>query len=57
MDLSRCPPSSSLVQSSSTVPLQFLGEVQGFRPVQAQAVTAVIALGQLAMLPALGLGA
>ena len=42
-------------QSSSTVPLQFLGGVQGFKPIQAQAVTTVIALGQFLMLPLLAL--
>ncbi len=40
-------------QSSSTIPLQFLSEVQGFRPIQAQIATSGIALAQFIMLPAL----
>ncbi len=42
-----------LSQSSSTVPLQFLGEVQGYRPIQLMIVTGGIAISQLILLPAL----
>ena len=38
--------------SSSTLPLDFLGEVAGFRPSQSYPVTLVIAAGQFVMLPA-----
>ena len=42
-------------QSGSTIPLRYLQEVQGFRPIQSYLVTAVIAASQLVMLPALAL--
>ena len=38
-------------QSASTVPNAFLTDVQGFRPIQAYAVTLVIAASQLVLLP------
>ncbi len=38
--------------AASQVPLSFLEQVRGFRPLQAQAVTVEIALMQLALLPA-----
>ena len=41
--------------SGSTIPLQFLTEVQGFRPIQSYQVTLLIACSQLAMLPLLAL--
>ena len=42
-------------QSASTVPLDFLNRIQGFRPIQAQAATVGIAVAQLVMLPLLAL--
>lgn len=42
-------------QSSSTIPLQFLTKVQGFRPIQSEIITLVIAGSQMLMLPALAL--
>ena len=42
-------------QSSSTVPLQFLEQIQGYRPLQSHFITLVVALSQLAMLPAMAL--
>ena len=39
--------------SGSTVPLRFLSEVGGFRPIQVEGLTLVIALAQIVMLPAL----
>ena len=38
-------------QSASTVPVAFLQQVQGFRPLQAYEITALIAAAQLVMLP------
>jgi DHA2 family multidrug resistance protein len=42
-------------QSSSTVPLRFLQEVQGYRPLQSNLITLEIAALQLVMLPAMAL--
>jgi DHA2 family multidrug resistance protein len=42
-------------QSGSTVPLRFLGEIQGYRPLQSYMITLVIAISQLVMLPAMAL--
>jgi MFS transporter, DHA2 family, multidrug resistance protein len=42
-------------QSSSTVPLQYLREVQGYRPLQSNLITLEIAALQLVMLPAMAL--
>ena len=39
--------------SSSTLPLTFLREVAGYRPLQSQGITLTIALAQLVMLPAM----
>ncbi len=38
-------------QSASTIPTIFLTDVQGFRPIQAYAVTLVVAASQLVLLP------
>ena len=38
--------------SASAVPVDFLREVQGYRPLQSQTATAEVALAQLALLPA-----
>ena len=38
-------------QSASTVPTDFLIQIQGFRPIQAYAVTLVVAASQLVLLP------
>lgn len=38
--------------SASTIPLQFLQEIQGYRPSQSYVVTLVVAAGQFVMLPA-----
>jgi DHA2 family multidrug resistance protein len=43
-----------ITQSSSTVPLQILQEVQGYRPLQAHLITLEVALAQLVLLPAIG---
>ena len=40
-------------QSASTIPLRFLSQVQGFRPIQTEVITMVIAASQLVMLPAM----
>jgi DHA2 family multidrug resistance protein len=42
-------------QSGSTVPLRFLQEVQGYRPLQSNLITLEIAASQLVMLPAMAL--
>ena len=42
-------------QSASTIPLNFLSQIQGFRPIQAQLATVGIAVAQLFMLPLLAL--
>jgi DHA2 family multidrug resistance protein len=42
----------SIAQSATTVPLQFLQQVQGYRPLQSNLITLEIALAQLALLPA-----
>jgi DHA2 family multidrug resistance protein len=42
-------------QSGSTVPLRYLQEVQGYRPLQANLITLEIAALQLVMLPAMAL--
>jgi DHA2 family multidrug resistance protein len=42
-------------QSGSTVPLRFLQEVQGYRPLQSNLITLEIAAVQLVMLPAMAL--
>ena len=42
-------------QSSSTIPLSFLSQVGGFRPIQAQIATVGVAASQLVMLPLLAL--
>lgn len=39
-------------QAGSTVPLQFLQQVQGYRPLQSNPITLEIAVAQLALLPA-----
>ena len=41
-----------VAQSGSTVPSTYLTSVAGFRPIQIQGLTLVIAMGQLVMLPA-----
>jgi MFS transporter, DHA2 family, multidrug resistance protein len=41
-----------IAQASSTVPLQILQQVQGYRPLQSNLITLEIALAQLALLPA-----
>jgi MFS transporter, DHA2 family, multidrug resistance protein len=41
-----------IVQAGTTVPLQFLQQVQGYRPAQASPLTLEIALPQLVLLPA-----
>ena len=41
-----------IAQSATTVPLQFLQQVQGYRPLQSNLITLEIALAQLALLPA-----
>jgi DHA2 family multidrug resistance protein len=40
-----------LALTASSVPLQFLMQVQGYKPIQAQAVTLVVALPQIVLLP------
>jgi MFS transporter, DHA2 family, multidrug resistance protein len=42
-------------QSGSTVPLRYLQEVQGYRPLQSNLITLEIAASQLVMLPAMAL--
>jgi DHA2 family multidrug resistance protein len=42
-------------QSGSTVPLRYLQEVQGYRPLQSSLITLEIAASQLVMLPAMAL--
>jgi DHA2 family multidrug resistance protein len=42
-------------QSGSTVPLRYLQEVQGYRPLQSNLITLEIAASQLVMLPAIAL--
>jgi MFS transporter, DHA2 family, multidrug resistance protein len=42
-------------RSGSSVPLQYLQEVQGYRPLQSNLITLEIAVSQLVMLPALAL--
>ncbi|SIO62489.1 MFS transporter, DHA2 family, multidrug resistance protein [Bradyrhizobium erythrophlei] len=42
-------------QSGSAVPLRYLQEVQGYRPLQSNLITLEIAASQLAMLPAMAL--
>jgi MFS transporter, DHA2 family, multidrug resistance protein len=42
-------------QSGSSVPLRFLQEVQGYRPLQSNLITLEIAASQLVMLPAMAL--
>jgi len=42
-------------QSGSTVPLRYLQEVQGYRPLQSNLITLEIAAVQLVMLPAMAL--
>jgi len=42
-------------QSGSTVPLGYLQEVQGYRPLQSNLITLEIAVSQLVMLPAMAL--
>jgi DHA2 family multidrug resistance protein len=42
-------------QSGSTVPLRYLQEVQGYRPLQSNLITLEIAAAQLVMLPAMAL--
>jgi DHA2 family multidrug resistance protein len=42
-------------QSGSTVPLRYLQEVQGYRPLQSNLITLEIAAAQLLMLPAMAL--
>jgi MFS transporter, DHA2 family, multidrug resistance protein len=41
-----------IAQAASTVPLQFLQQVQGYRPLQSSMITLEIALPQLLLLPA-----
>ena len=41
-----------IAQAASTVPLQILQQVQGYRPLQSNLITLEIALAQLALLPA-----
>lgn len=40
-----------IATSASTVPLQFLSEVQGYRPIQSQPITLTIVMLQFVMLP------
>ena len=42
-------------QFGSTVPLRYLQEVQGYRPLQSNLITLEIAASQLVMLPAMAL--
>jgi DHA2 family multidrug resistance protein len=42
-------------QSGSTVPLRYLQEIQGYRPLQSNLITLEIAASQLVMLPAMAL--
>jgi DHA2 family multidrug resistance protein len=42
-------------QSGSTVPLRYLQEVQGYRPLQSNLITLEIAVAQLVMLPAMAM--
>jgi MFS transporter, DHA2 family, multidrug resistance protein len=42
-----------IAQAGSTVPLQILQEVQGYRPLQSNLITLEVALAQLALLPAM----
>lgn len=42
-----------VTQASTTVPLQFLAEVQGYRPIQSAPVTLAFGLPQLLLLPAI----
>jgi DHA2 family multidrug resistance protein len=42
-------------QSGSTVPLRYLQEIQGYRPLQSNLITLEIAAAQLVMLPAMAL--
>jgi DHA2 family multidrug resistance protein len=44
-----------IAQSGSTVPLRYLQEVQGYRPLQSNLITLEIAAAQLVMLPAMAL--
>jgi DHA2 family multidrug resistance protein len=44
-----------ITQSGSTVPLRYLQEVQGYRPLQSNLITLEIAASQLVMLPAMAL--
>jgi DHA2 family multidrug resistance protein len=44
-----------IAQSGSTVPLRYLQEVQGYRPLQSNLITIEIAAVQLVMLPAMAL--
>src|SRR5882672_9500484 len=44
-----------VAQSGSTVPLRYLQEVQGYRPLQSNLITLEIAASQLVMLPAMAL--
>ena len=41
-----------VAQAGSTVPLQFLQQVQGYRPLQSNLITLEVALAQLVLLPA-----
>jgi DHA2 family multidrug resistance protein len=42
-----------IAQAGSTVPLQILQQVQGYRPLQSNLITLEVALAQLALLPAM----
>ena len=42
----------SIGLSSSEVPLEYLAEIQGYRPLQGQAIDLVLSLGQFVLLPA-----
>jgi len=44
-----------ITQSGSTVPLRYLNEVQGYRPLQSNLITLEVAASQLVMLPAMAL--
>jgi MFS transporter, DHA2 family, multidrug resistance protein len=44
-----------ITQSGSTVPLRYLQEVQGYRPLQSNLITLEVAASQLVMLPAMAL--
>src|ERR1700688_2170776 len=44
-----------ITQSGSTVPLRYLKEVQGYRPLQSNLITLEVAASQLVMLPAMAL--